>query len=61
MVLAAYNMQEEEGINETNYFLRLRELLDLPPVQRRPEGMTPAGAEEPLWQNWNNYLAAMGF
>jgi hypothetical protein len=61
MVLAAYKMQEEEGIDETNYFLRLREVLGLPQIQRRPEGMTPPGAEEPLWKEWNNYLVAMGF
>ena len=27
MVFAAYNMQEEEGIDESNYFFRLREIL----------------------------------
>jgi len=42
MVVAAYNMREEEGIDEANYFLRLREVLKLPLRRGRPEGM-PAG------------------
>ena len=60
MVLAAYNMQEEEGIDESNYFLRLREVLGLPAFRGRPEGM-PAGAEEPLWNAWNQCLMDAGF
>jgi len=60
MVLAAHNMQDEEGIDETNYFLRLRELLWLPDGRGRSDGMPP-GAEEPLWNAWNHYLTAAGF
>ena len=60
MVFAAYQMHEEEGIDETNYFLRLRELLGLPVQQGRPDGMN-AGAEEPLWLAWNEYLQAGGY
>ena len=60
MVFAAYNMQEEEGIDEANYFLRLREALGMPTLQGRPVGMA-TGAEEPLWMAWNHYLAHAGF
>lgn len=60
LVLAAYKMQEEEGIDQSNYFLRLREVLGLPPHQGRPDGM-PAGVEEPLWKAWNRYLTRAGF
>lgn len=60
MVLAAHNMQDEEGIDETNYFLRLRDLLWLPDGRGRPDGMPP-GAEESLWKAWNRYLTAAGF
>lgn len=60
MVFAAYNMQEEEGIDDSNYFLRFREVLGLPHVQGRPDGMPP-GAEEPLWKAWNTYLVDNGF
>ena len=61
MVYAAYNMQEEEGIDESNYFLRLRKVLGLPLYERgRPEGLPP-GEEEPLWKAWNRYLTNAGF
>ena len=60
MVFAAYNMQEEDGIDESNYFLRLREVLGLPHYQGRPDGMPP-GAEEPLWKEWNDHLTSAGF
>lgn len=60
LVFAAYNMQEEAGIDESNYFLRLREVLGLAPHQGRPDDM-PAGAEEPLWKAWNTYLTDAGF
>lgn len=61
LVYAAYNMQEEEGIDESNYFRRLREVLGLPVYQRgRPDGLPP-GEEEPLWEAWNEYLTNAGF
>jgi hypothetical protein len=60
MVFAAYNMQEEEGIDDSNYFLRLQEVLGLPQYQGRPDGMPP-GAEEPLWKAWNDHLTTSGF
>ncbi len=60
MVLAAYEMHEEDGIDESNYFLRLRELLDLPVGRGRPDGLS-AGAEEPLWLAWNDHLQANGY
>ena len=59
MVLAAYRMQEEAGIDESNYFLRFREVLELPPIPGRPDGMPP-GAEEPLWIAWNRFLEGLG-
>lgn len=60
MVLAAHNMQDEDGIDETNYFVRLRDLLWLTGGYGRPAGL-PAGAEEPLWKAWNRYLTGAGF
>ena len=60
MVLAAYRMQEEAGIDESNYFLRFREVLELPPIPGRPDGMPP-GAEESLWIAWNRFLEGSGF
>lgn len=60
MVLAAYRMHEEEGIDESNYFLRLRELLRLPSERCRPDGMV-AGSEEPLWLAWNDHITRSGF
>ncbi len=60
MVIAAYHMQEEEGIDESNYFLRLREVLHLPTLPGRPDGM-PSGSEEPLWIAWNDFLKYSGF
>lgn len=59
MVYAAHNMQEEAGIDDANYFIRLRELLNLP-GERRPDGL-PAGTEEPLWRQWNSFLLKSGF
>ena len=59
-VLASYRMQEEEGIDESNYFLRLREVLRFPPERGRPDGMD-AGSEEPLWKDWNGLLVESGF
>ena len=61
MVYAAYNMQEEEGIDESNYFLRLREVLELPAVSGATGWHAAAGAEEPLWKAWNRYLTDAGF
>ncbi|MGD9818027.1 MAG: hypothetical protein AB7V04_04925 [Desulfomonilaceae bacterium] len=59
MVYAAHNMQEEEGIDDGNYFVRLRELLNMPGTGR-PDGL-PSGKEEPLWLDWNRYLLKSGF
>lgn len=60
MVVAAHRMLEEEGVDESNYFLRLREVLHLPPFRGRPDGM-PSGSEEQLWAAWNNFLKHSGF
>ena len=63
MVLAAHRMETEEHddeqIDESDYFRRLREILGLPMEQGRPVGLkidynragsTPLAPEEPLWQ-----------
>lgn len=60
LVFAAYNMQEADGIDESNYFLRLREVLGLPSDRGRPVGL-PTGAEEKFWKVWNHYLVAHGW
>ncbi len=60
MVLAAHRMQEDEGIDESNYFLRLRETMRLSVRQGRPAGMPP-GSEEFLWIAWNKFLVKNGF
>jgi hypothetical protein len=60
MVLAAYRMQDEEGVDESNYFRRLREVLGLPLVYGRPIEIPP-GYEEVLWIRWNNFLKQDGF
>lgn len=60
LVLAAHNMQEEEDIDETNYFLRLREILSLDAIRGRPGGLPP-GCTENFWNTWNNYLIQSGF
>ncbi|MEN9264951.1 MAG: hypothetical protein Q6K99_01795, partial [Thermostichales cyanobacterium BF4_bins_65] len=55
-VLAANRMKANEEAEASNYFTRLREVLDLSTdVEGRPKGM-PIGAEEPLWQEWNRWL-----
>ncbi|MBP0026958.1 hypothetical protein [Roseofilum sp. Guam] len=63
-VLAAYNMATDEDITDTNYFKRLRAVLQLPTfddaphlkeTSPRPRGME-AGKEEPLWKTWNKWL-----
>ena len=59
MVYAAHNMQEADGIDDSNYFIRLRDLLNMPGTGR-PDGLPP-GREEPLWLDWNRYLLKSGF
>ncbi|MEH2417793.1 hypothetical protein [Nostoc sp.] len=55
-ILAASQMAQEEKTSETNYFKRLREILDLPGFAR-PLGMKFGNeAEEPLWREWNRWL-----
>ncbi|MDW8243295.1 MAG: hypothetical protein RMJ88_08795 [Thermogemmata sp.] len=67
MVFAAYQMQEDDIANDTNYFIRLRELLDLPtsPNSGRPRGMTirqgGLAPEESVWEEWNRWLVQQGF
>ena len=66
MVLAAHYMIGEEIENETilqtNYFTRLRQVLDLSDEETgRPEGLLPAGIEENLWQTWNRWLISNGW
>ena len=52
--------EETATISDTNYFRRLRQSLRLPDMPGRPSGL-PAGAEEPLWQAWNHWLANHGW
>lgn len=65
MVLSANRMREdvdeETLIGETNYFIRLREILGLE-GSGRPEGM-PTGmqGEERLWMLWNDWLVEKGW
>lgn len=65
MVYAANQMQEERGIDDTDYFRRLRSELGLPDEGGRPQGLRiPQGdvaPEEPLWLDWNEYLLDAGF
>lgn len=60
-VLAATQMQnlEERGIRETNFFSHLRNVLGLPDVKGRPDGLTPSD-DERLWESWNRYLTLLG-
>ncbi len=59
MVLAASNMGDHE-LSEINYFTQMRKLLRLDAGKHgRPPGMA-AGAEKPLWNDWNRYLQQHG-
>ena len=65
MVLAAHRMRETEDehltVDETNYFVRLRDLLGLE-GSGRPEGMpTGVQGEENLWLRWNDWLVENGW
>lgn len=59
-VLAAYQMAEEEEIDESNYFQRLKEIFTITTKSHRPPGLT-VGSEELLWKNWNKWLMRQGF
>ncbi len=65
MVIAASRMAEEEDDDgeearaSNDYFTRLREVLKIP-GHGRPQGMK-AGAEEPLWREWSQWLVEQGF
>ncbi len=63
MVLAAYEMANEEQISDENYFKRLQAILGLATSENgRPVGMKSGQAgEEPLWQSWNLWLLVNGF
>jgi hypothetical protein len=61
MVIAASRMVDEEEHSQTNYFIRLREVLGLPTDEGgRPPGME-SGKEEQLWKTWANWLVRKGF
>ena len=62
-VLAAYQMAEEEQIDQKNYFHRLREVLDISTSESgRPPGMERGyEAEEPLWLEWKRWVMEKGF
>jgi hypothetical protein len=60
-VIAAYRMVDEEEYSNTNYFIRLREVLSLPTEDGgRPPGLE-TGIEEQLWKIWANWLVGKGF
>lgn len=66
MVLAATQMADDEEIDQTNYFRRLREIIGLPEDgQTRPIGLrVPPKDEAPevqLWRKWNRWLLEQGF
>jgi len=60
MVLAAYRMAEDEEVNQSNFFQRFKDILDLNSESSRPRGMK-SGEEEPLWQDWALWLRQKGF
>ena len=57
LVMAAYDMGDDEQAASNNFFLRLRERLHLPTGEGRPAGLD-ALDEEHLWKRWNQWLAA---
>lgn len=57
-VLAAIEMNPDNQTSGNNYFKRLREMLDLPLEQGRPDGLKN---EESLWKHWNTWLEERGF
>lgn len=66
MVLAANRMfaeeNEEKSVLETNYFIRLREVLKLKKSgSGRPNGLLPIGIEEKFWGQWNKWLLKKGW
>jgi hypothetical protein len=61
LVLAAYDMGEDEQGAANNFFLRLRERLNLPTTESgRPAGLDP-GFEVHLWRRWNQWLVSRGW
>lgn len=58
-VLAAYQMRPDEELSSSNYYTRLREVLQLP-GQGKPDGLelTEMGA---LWAHWNRWLTRQGW
>jgi len=66
MVLAANQMAGDRELDETNYFSRLRQILNLPNGgQPRPRGLhIPQGEVAPeveLWTTWNRWLIKQGY
>ena len=60
LVLAAYDMDDDETASANNYFIRLRARLGLTGGEGRPEGLD-TGSEESLWSSWNFWLARAGW
>lgn len=66
MVLAANQMAEDENLDQTNYFSRFRQILNLSEDGNpRPRGLRISqGQEAPeakLWKRWNEWLIRNGF
>ncbi|NTU58876.1 MAG: hypothetical protein HGB00_08195 [Chlorobiaceae bacterium] len=60
-VLAAHKMANAEGIDHTNYFRRLRQVLGFSAGGvGRPPGLD-VGQEEPLWRSWGMWLDSNGW
>jgi len=60
MVLAAYDMGEDDAVTSVNYFKRLREVFGLGEGEGRPDGMEQGG-EEAIWLEWGVWLQKQGF
>lgn len=61
LVLAAHKMAAGEGIDNGNYFKRLRQVLGfIGEESGRPPGLEP-GVEEPCWKSWTMWLDAHGW
>src|SRR5687767_12691416 len=59
-VLAANRMAESEEVSQTNYFIRLKEVLEIHSDSHRPPGFEP-GAEELIWKHLASWLISKGY
>lgn len=59
-VLAAYRMAESEEVSQTNYFMRLKEVLEIYSDSHRPPGLE-SGTEALMWKDWASWLISKGY